>query len=354
MNEQNNIAQPAIVVTLTRTLSAHGAAFDLPGPHRAFTYHHQPGNIGAHRLGAAWQKAASGSSGDFIDRGLGLLKALQQVGFGVFEVSEIATPADEQNVLCCDAVMDFRRSHAAFPAHPLPVFSAGKWTNDGTGQSFDYKAMDEAAFSVYRAALASAPVAANVMPDRQALLDAIHRYGNARAMAEHNIAYRDEVRNTADALIALFDAAPQANADAGNTASGPVRNAALEEAAKLMDQTLRSNGAALIRGLKRSQADKDGGQQRAGDAALARLAEPHTGMRVDYQGLLRQAREGLHDSPGLAEMLRQLQGHLRELGQRWYAGDTAVVDELLQLYCVESNARAALSATQAEQGERDA
>ncbi len=76
-------------------------------------------------------------------------------------------------------------------------------------------------------------------------------------------------------------------------------------------------------------------------------------MRVDYQGLLRQAREGLHDSPGLAEMLRQLQGHLRELGQRWYAGDTAVVDELLQLYCVESNARAALSATQAEQGERD-
>ncbi|GAB1836864.1 hypothetical protein MyNCGM121_36430 [Achromobacter xylosoxidans] len=141
-------------------------------------------------------------------------------------------------------------------------------------------------------------------------------------------------------------AAPQASAE-------DVRNAALEEAAKLMDQTLRSNGAALIRGLKRSQADKDGGQQRAGDAALARLAEPHTGMRVDYQGLLRQAREGLHDSPGLAEMLRQLQGHLRELGQRWYAGDTAVVDELLQLYCVESNARAALSATQAEQGERD-
>ncbi|CAB3948237.1 hypothetical protein ABZR37_13930 [Achromobacter ruhlandii] len=102
-----------------------------------------------------------------------------------------------------------------------------------------------------------------------------------------------------------------------------------------------------------SGADKDGGQQRAGDAALARLAEPHTGMRVDYQGLLRQAREGLHDSPGLAEMLRQLQGHLRELGQRWYAGDTAVVDELLQLYCVESNARAALSATQAGQGERE-
>lgn len=61
-----------------------------------------------------------------------------------------------------------------------------------------------------RAALASAPVAGEA-PSRQTLLDAIWRHGNARAMAEHNIAYRDEVRNTADALIALLDAAPQAS-----------------------------------------------------------------------------------------------------------------------------------------------
>ncbi|PKD79309.1 hypothetical protein CWS33_28150, partial [Escherichia coli] len=97
MTDQNNVAQPAIVVTLTRTLGAHGAAFDPPGPHRAFTYDHQPGNVGAHRLGAAWQKAASGGSGDHIDRGLELLQALQEAGFGVFEVSEIAAPvADER------------------------------------------------------------------------------------------------------------------------------------------------------------------------------------------------------------------------------------------------------------------
>ena len=32
--------------------------------------------------------------------------------------------------------------------------------------------------------------------------------------------------------------------------------------------------------------------------------------------------------PGLAEMLRQLQDHLQELGERWYDGDMAVVDEL--------------------------
>ena len=80
------------------------------------------------------------------------------------------------------------------------------------------------------------------------------------------------------------------------------------------------------------------------------LAEKHTGMKVDYRGLLGQVqREIERSAPGHAEMLRQLQGHLQELGQRWYAGDTAVVDELLQLYCVERQARAALAA-QAKKG----
>ncbi|MFY1862181.1 hypothetical protein ACOTH0_18570 [Achromobacter xylosoxidans] len=93
---------------------------------------------------------------------------------------------------------------------------------------------------------ASTPVAGEAQPSRQTLLDAIWRHGNARAMAEHNIAYRDEVRNTADALIALFDAAPQASAEyerghADGWAAG-------------WDQAI-----------KQPQADKDGGQQRAGD-----------------------------------------------------------------------------------------
>ncbi|WP_321967073.1 hypothetical protein [Burkholderia cepacia] len=86
----------------------------------------------------------------------------------------------------------------------------------------------------------------------------------------------------------------------------------------------------------------------ASPAAAILLAEPHTGLRVDYSGLLKQARHalkrGMQDT-GSAEMLRQLQNHLTELGQRWYAGDTAVVDELLQLYCVEKDARDALAAT---------
>ncbi|CUJ81874.1 Uncharacterised protein [Achromobacter sp. 2789STDY5608615] len=67
-------------------------------------------------------------------------------------------------------------------------------------------------------------------------------------------------RETSSRLVATLNAengathmgepAPQASAD-------DVRSAALEEAAKLMDQTLRSSGAALIRGLKRPRADED-------------------------------------------------------------------------------------------------
>lgn len=80
---------------------------------------------------------------------------------------------------------------------------------------------------------------------------------------------------------------------------------------------------------------------------VALLADEHKGMRVDYQGLFKQARAGLRREPFLAEMLRQFQDHVTELGRRWYAGDTAVVDELLQLYCVEREARAAIAVTSA-------
>lgn len=85
----------------------------------------------------------------------------------------------------------------------------------------------------------------------------------------------------------------------------------------------------------------------AGDAVLA---ADHKGMQVDYRGLLTQARAALQREPGLAEMLLQLQGHLTELGTRWYAGDTVAVDELLQLYCVENDTREALKAMRASKG----
>lgn len=108
--------------------------------------------------------------------------------------------------------------------------------------------------------LASAPVAG----EAQAVA---WRYWNEKSHSWNtttSAAVADTMREAGRVVEPLY-AAPQASAE-------DVRNAALEEAAKLMDQTLRSNGAALIRGLKRSQADKDSGQQRAGDDDLLRFA----------------------------------------------------------------------------------
>jgi len=79
-----------IELTLTRTLGGTGAAYDPPGPHRAYTYEHQPHNVPAYRLGCALS-AATHEGGDTIDAGLYLLKALQARGFGVFEI-EPANP----------------------------------------------------------------------------------------------------------------------------------------------------------------------------------------------------------------------------------------------------------------------
>ena len=86
------------------------------------------------------------------------------------------------------------------------------------------------------------------------------------------------------------------------------------------------------------------------------LAADHSGMKVDYRGLLYHVQRALkRTSPGHADMLRQLECHLQELGQRWYAGDTNVVDEFLQLYCIEHDARKTVSvnATAAPQAHPD-
>lgn len=73
------------------------------------------------------------------------------------------------------------------------------------------------------------------------------------------------------------------------------------------------------------------------------LSPDHNGMRVDISGLINQSIRSLKRSdPTNAEMLGQLESHLQELGQRFYAGDIAVVDEFLQIYCIGRNARMAL------------
>ncbi|WP_267122759.1 hypothetical protein [Xanthomonas sacchari] len=92
------------------------------------------------------------------------------------------------------------------------------------------------------------------------------------------------------------------------------------------------------------------GQHPLQDAPPARrveLAAEHKGMRVDYNGMLRQVRAALGE-PALSEMVHQLQGHLTALGKRWYAGDRLVVDEFLQLYCIGVEARRELTTGQVE------
>ena len=75
------------------------------------------------------------------------------------------------------------------------------------------------------------------------------------------------------------------------------------------------------------------------------LAADHTGMRVDYLGLFGQSQRGLRYARDTAnaEMLRQFTEHMTELGNRFYSGDMAAVDEFLQLYCVGQDARAAIA-----------
>lgn len=173
--------------------------------------------------------------------------------------------------------------------------------------------------------------------------------------------------------LGVIDAAPQASAE-------DVRSSALEEAAKLMDQTLRSNGAALIRGLKRPQApvvdkspnlqgssvdkstklqgDKDGGQQRAGDGLPAFMQS-----RMTPWGLLVRACRIVVDTT-LMDMSRELGIRPSSLsayehGRKGLNDDFVI--EVMRFFedrglCIPATAwrKAAIAATQPEQGERDA
>lgn len=77
-------AEPAPVQTCQ--IGIYGKAYDGPGVTRAYTYRHQPDNVGASKLGQACYTAIKKPGGDSIDLGLYLLKLLEEEGFGVFEV----------------------------------------------------------------------------------------------------------------------------------------------------------------------------------------------------------------------------------------------------------------------------
>jgi len=67
-------------------LGSYGKAYDGPLVCRAYTSSDQPGNGPAWKLGKAVNAANQMAYGDEIDRGLNLLRALFNEGFGVFEL----------------------------------------------------------------------------------------------------------------------------------------------------------------------------------------------------------------------------------------------------------------------------
>ena len=221
------------------------------------------------------------------------------------------------------------------------------------------------------------PVAAEAQPSRQTLLDAIWRHGNARAMAEHNIAYRDEVRNTADALIALFDAAPQASAEpqqyTHSEVFGPMEsawNAALDQAAAVAKRI--SDKYAFghygnetdtadeiereILALKQPQADKDGGQQPNWISDWSAAIKSLPMGRTDAEGIRSQFNACMHRNECRAMLDRQQRaGDVDERAafEAW-AYRAGMGPKFRESMFAAWEARAALSAPQAEQGERDA
>ena len=66
-----------------------------------------------------------------------------------------------------------------------------------------------------------------------------------------------------------------------------------------------------------------------------------SGMKVSMSGLLLRVAENIDHAniqyPDYGYSLRELLKHLQELGKRFYDGDTEVVDEFLQLYCLDEN-----------------
>jgi hypothetical protein len=64
------------------------------------------------------------------------------------------------------------------------------------------------------------------------------------------------------------------------------------------------------------------------------FSEEHKGMRVSASGIL-----GPRNSKADKFMRQELLGHLKTVAKQYYAGNTAIVDEFLQLYCLADGHR---------------
>lgn len=65
------------------------------------------------------------------------------------------------------------------------------------------------------------------------------------------------------------------------------------------------------------------------------LAKKHTAMRVDHSGLLGRIAGGCKVRPDQRYMLGELNKHLVEMAEQFYSGNVSIVDEFLQLYCLD-------------------
>ena len=73
------------------------------------------------------------------------------------------------------------------------------------------------------------------------------------------------------------------------------------------------------------------------------FAKEHTGMKVCGSVIYRDVRGGKF-------MRQEMHRHLCEMARRYYAGDIAVVDEFLQLYCLGEKERAEAKARAGKDG----
>lgn len=71
------------------------------------------------------------------------------------------------------------------------------------------------------------------------------------------------------------------------------------------------------------------------------LAAKHTGMRVSASGLLERLANGAELTSWERYMLGELYRHLEHLAEQYYAGNVAIMDEFLQLYCLDADREAA-------------
>lgn len=67
------------------------------------------------------------------------------------------------------------------------------------------------------------------------------------------------------------------------------------------------------------------------------LGPKHTGMRIPVSGILTRIIRGEKLDKGSRYMIEKLLEHLEETGRRFYSSDIKVIDEFLQLYCLDNN-----------------